>query len=82
VKRIRLQPAVQAQVRSIPKSIVLTILEAIHRYAETGIGEIRPLAGEFEGFMRLRVGDYRVFFTETADTVAVHRVANRREAYR
>jgi hypothetical protein len=28
-----------------------------------------PLSGEFEGFLRLRVGNHRVFFKETADTV-------------
>jgi len=33
-------------------------------------------------FLRLRVGNHRVFFKETADTITIHRVRNRREAYR
>jgi hypothetical protein len=33
----------------------MTILQAIHRYAETGVGRVKPLRGEFEGFLRLRV---------------------------
>jgi mRNA-degrading endonuclease RelE of RelBE toxin-antitoxin system len=78
VKRIHFEP----EVRAIPQHIAMTILEAIHRYAETGAGRVKPLSGEFEGFLRLRVGNHRVFFKETADTVTIHRVRDRREAYR
>lgn len=60
----------------------MTILEAIHRYAETGAGRVKPLSGEFEGFLRLRVGNHRVFFRETADSLTIHRVRDRRDAYR
>jgi len=56
--------------------------EAIHRYAETGAGLVKPLSGEFEGFLHLRVGNPRIFFKETADTITIHRVRDRREAYR
>ena len=82
MKRIHFEPAVPAQVRAIPQHIAMTILKAIHRYAETGAGRVKPLSGELEGFLRLRVGSYRVFFKETADTVTIHRVRDRREAYR
>ena len=74
-QRIHFEPEVPAQVRAIPRHIAMTILEAIHRYAETG-------AGEFEGFLRLRAGNHRVFFKEIADTITIHRVRDRREAYR
>lgn len=82
MKRIRFEPEVPVQIRAVPQRIAMTILEAIHRYAETGAGRVKPLSGEFEGFFRLRVGNYRVFFKETADTVTIHRVRDRREAYR
>lgn len=82
MKRIHFGPEVPAQVRAIPQHIAMTILAAIHRYADTGAGHVKPLSGEFEGFLRLRVGAHRVFFKETADTVTIHRVADRREAYR
>ena len=68
VKKIHFEPEVPAQVRAIPRHIAMTILAAIHRYAETGAGRVKPLSGEFEGFLRLRVGN--------------HRVADRRQAYR
>ena len=59
-----------------------SILAAIHRYAATGVGRAKPLSGEFEGLLRLRVGNHRVFFDETDTTITVHRVSDRREAYR
>jgi mRNA-degrading endonuclease RelE of RelBE toxin-antitoxin system len=57
-------------------------LVALHRYAETGEGDVKPLSGEFEGLLRLRIGSHRVLFDETADTITVHRIRDRREAYR
>jgi hypothetical protein len=50
VKRIHFEPEVPAQIRAIPRHIAITILEAIHRYAESGTGRVKPLSGEFEGF--------------------------------
>ncbi|HBY64436.1 MAG TPA: hypothetical protein DEH78_31845 [Solibacterales bacterium] len=79
---MRFEPEVPAQIRAIPQHIAMTILETIHRYAETGAGRVKPLAGEFEGFLQLRAGNHRVFFKETADAVTIHRVRDRREAYR
>jgi mRNA-degrading endonuclease RelE of RelBE toxin-antitoxin system len=82
VKKIRFEPNVPAEIRVIPQHIAMTILEAIHRYADTGAGRVKPLSGEFEGFLRLRVGNHRVFFKETADTITIHRIRDRRDAYR
>jgi mRNA-degrading endonuclease RelE of RelBE toxin-antitoxin system len=82
VKKIRFDPNVPTEIRVIPQHIAMTILEAIHRYAESGAGRVKPLSGEFEGFLRLRVGNHRIFFKETADTITIHRIRDRRVAYR
>ena len=82
MKKIRLQAKVAEEVRAIEQRSALNILAAIHRYAATGVGRVKPLRGEFEGLLRLRVGNHRVFFDETEDTITVHRVRDRREAYR
>jgi mRNA interferase RelE/StbE len=82
VKKIQFEPNVPAEIRAIPQHIAMTILEAIHRYAETGAGRVKPLSGEFEGLLRLRAGNHRIFFQETADTITIHRVRDRRDAYR
>ena len=82
MKKIRFQPNVPAEVRAIERRAALRILQALHRYAETGEGSVKRLEGDFEGLLRLRTGNYRVLFDETEDTITVHRVRDRREAYR
>jgi mRNA interferase RelE/StbE len=72
---------VPTEIRAIPQPIALDILKALHRYIETGVGKVKPLAGEFDGLLRLRVGNYRILFDETADTITLHRVRDRKNAY-
>ena len=82
MKRIRFLPNVPDEVRAIEQKTALNILEAIDRYAKTGAGRVKPLNNEFEGLLRLRVGNHRVLFDETEDTITIHRVRDRKEAYR
>ena len=82
MKRIRFQPNVPEEVRAIDQPTALRILEAVHLYAQSGQGRIKRLSGEFQGLLRLRVGQYRVLFDETEETITIHRVAHRRQAYR
>lgn len=61
------------------------IISAIERFAETGVGDVKALAGtKFRGTLRLRVRDWRVFFNVDREvlTILVLRVQHRREAYR
>lgn len=82
MKKIRFEPNVPEEVRAIEQKTALHILEAIHRYAETGVGRVKPLSGDFEGLLRLRVGNHRVLFDETGDTITIHRVRDRKDAYK
>jgi mRNA interferase RelE/StbE len=82
VKSIRFGPNVPVEVRRIERSAALHILRCLHRYAETGEGDVKRLSGEFEGLLRLRGGDHRVLFDETGDTISVHRVGDRKDVYR
>jgi mRNA interferase RelE/StbE len=82
VKRIRFEASVPAEIRAIEQQTALQILTALHRYAETGVGKVKPLSGEFDGLLRLRVGNYRILFGETEETITVHRVLDRKDAYR
>jgi mRNA interferase RelE/StbE len=82
VKKIRFRPNVPAEIRAIDQPAAMQVLGTLHLYAEAGEGNVKPLNGEFEGLLRLRVGNYRLFFEETADEVIVHRVRDRKEAYR
>jgi mRNA-degrading endonuclease RelE of RelBE toxin-antitoxin system len=82
VKTIRFGPHVQDELRVIDQVSALRILQAIHRYAETGDGDLKPLSGEFEGSLRLRVGNHRVIFDATGDAIMIHHIRDRRDAYR
>ena len=82
MKKIRFSPNAQTDVRAIDQQTAMGILTGLHRYAETGQGDVKALQGDLDGLLRLRIGEYRVLFDETADAINVHRVRNRREAYR
>lgn len=82
MKKIRFAPNVPAEIRAIEQRAALGILRALHRYAETGSGRVKALSGELDGLLRLRAGNHRVLFDETEDTITVHRVSDRKQAYR
>jgi len=82
MKRIEWTPAARADVRRIDRVNAMRILTALHRFAETGEGDVKKLQGESED-LRLRVGDYRVRFIEDPqDTLVIHSVRHRSESYR
>jgi mRNA interferase RelE/StbE len=82
LKKIRFHPNVQNEVRSIEQTAALNVLRALHKYADSGEGDIRALSGEMKGLVRLRVGNYRVIFEETDESITVHRIRDRKQAYR
>ncbi len=51
----------QAQVAAIDRETALGILHAIDDYLTTGVGDVKKLRPSRQE-LRLRVGDYRVFF--------------------
>jgi mRNA-degrading endonuclease RelE of RelBE toxin-antitoxin system len=69
LKRIVFSGEAKAGIRAIPKPIAMNILEAVRRLAETGAGKVKMLTRQ-ERDKRLRVGDFRVRFTE--DEEALH----------
>jgi mRNA-degrading endonuclease RelE of RelBE toxin-antitoxin system len=82
LKRIVISEEAKADIRAIPQHIAMNILTAIHRLAESGAGRVMTLQDQ-DGEKRLRVGDYRVRFTEEhPDTLRIHAVKNRKDAYR
>lgn len=55
------------------------IMDKVERYAADGLGNIKQLTGS--PAKRLRVGDFRVIFEETATTITVSRIAPRGGIY-
>ena len=60
----------------------MRILHALADFAATGEGDVKRLQDIDPPEFRLRVGDYRVRFHQTADTLYITAVKHRREAYR
>jgi len=82
MKKIDWSEDAPADVRRIDRKMAMRIFTTIQRFAETGEGDVRQLKGD-PGELRLRVGDYRVrFANEADDTIRIHTVRHRREAYR
>lgn len=82
MKRIIFSEEAKADIRAIPQHVAMNILTAIHRLAETGAGRVKELKGK-DGEKRLRVGDFRVRFTEELpDALRIHTVKNRKDAYK
>lgn len=82
MKNIVISEEAKADLRAIPQHIAMNILTAIHRLAESGTGRVKELKGK-SGEKRLRVGDYRVRFTEEHPlTLRIHAIKNRKDSYR
>jgi mRNA interferase RelE/StbE len=82
MRKIAWSARARADVRRLDRGAAMRIFTAIQRFAESGEGDVKELKGE-SGELRLRVGDYRVRFTNEADdTIRIHAVRHRREAYR
>ncbi len=81
MKKFLFLPGVPTEIRAIAQPVAIGILKAIHRYAETGRGDVKPLSGELDGLLRLRVGRHRVLFEETHEVIVIHHVRPRKNAY-
>ena len=81
MKRIVWTEVARTDVRHLDKSTAMRVLAGLHRFSESGEGDVKALAGRDE--LRLRIGDYRLFFVPTdIETIEIRRVLHRREAYR
>jgi mRNA interferase RelE/StbE len=62
--------------------LAVRILRALTEYGDSGAGDIKRLSDDWQGYFRLRVGDYRVIFTIAKDEITIIRVRHRSESYR
>ena len=71
----------RAELRAVDRDSALRILQALTRYVDSGEGDVKALVGQWQGFFRLRVGDYRVVFVISNDEATVMRVRHRSDVY-
>jgi mRNA interferase RelE/StbE len=67
IKTIVLTLAAAKDLDALPQDAREQVEVALHRYAMTGQGDVKPLSGR--GGWRLRIGRYRVIFDEDASTI-------------
>jgi mRNA-degrading endonuclease RelE of RelBE toxin-antitoxin system len=79
VKEVEWTETALEHMAALDKGIVR---QAVERFADTGVGNVKRLQGIDPPEYRLRVGDYRVRFHQEQETLRILRVRNRREAYR
>ena len=72
----------RAELRAVDREAAIRIPHALTKYGDSGEGDVTALAGQWQGYLRLRVGDYRVMFTISHDDITIFRVRHRSEAYR
>ena len=81
MKRIVWTDPAKSDVRSLSKPVAMHVFSVLFRFAQSGLGNVKAMQGGDE--LRLRIGDYRLFFVcPDANTIEIRRVRHRGEAYR
>jgi mRNA interferase RelE/StbE len=80
VKTIAWTLDARREFRKLPPHVQADIAAKITRFAESGAGNVKRLKGRSGA--RLRIGDWRVIFVETAGTIEIRAVGNRRDIYK
>jgi mRNA interferase RelE/StbE len=66
--------------KKLPVGVRTRIVRKLRAYAESGSGDVKALVGS--DLARLRIGDYRIIFIESATEITVGHIGHRREVYR
>jgi mRNA-degrading endonuclease RelE of RelBE toxin-antitoxin system len=75
-------PEARTDLRAIDRDQALQILYCLSRFLNDRIGDVKKLKPPLTG-LRLRCGDYRVFFDRQDDNnIAIIAVRHRKDAYR
>jgi mRNA interferase RelE/StbE len=72
----------RSELRRIERVAAMRILEALTSYAATGEGDVKALTGDWRGYYRLRIGQYRVIFRLGPESISIVRVRHRADVYK
>jgi len=79
--RIEWLEAARLDVRRLDRATAMRVFDSVLHFARTGGGDLSTLHGEYAGALKLRVGDYRVFFRMQGAVMRIFGVRHRSEAY-
>ena len=72
----------RSELRGVDRESAMRILLALTRYGDSGEGDIKALSGDWDGYYRLRVGNFRVIFMIASEGIVIVRVRHRSDVYR
>lgn len=82
IYNIQYKSTVQKDLKRLPKSEVIKILNQIEDVLSKDAGKFPVLKGEFKVLRKFRVGNYRVIYTLLKSEVSVMRISHRKEVYK
>ncbi len=80
--KIRFKESVEKDLKQIDQSQVQRILNKIDKQLINDPTPGLPLAGQFKGMYKYRVGSYRVIYSTSKDTVLILRICHRKDVYK
>lgn len=80
--RIDWSEEARADIRRLDQATAMRILNSLHRFLRPEHGDVKRLRGSDPPEFRLRLGDYRLRFSQHGDVLRIHSVKHRSEAYR
>lgn len=72
----------RSDLRAIDRKMAIRILQGLTEYGESGNGDLKALAWQWQGYFRLRIGEYRIILAIAPEEITIMRVGHRSEAYR
>jgi mRNA interferase RelE/StbE len=82
LRRIEYKDSVRREQGRIDRAVARRIIAKIEQELTEEDLVPAPLHGPYAGLYKLRVGDYRVIYTISADAILVVHVVHRSDAYR
>jgi len=86
IKQITFTKDAARDLCSVPHEIELKIIAKLKIYAETPlalVNNVKAVQGKkSKGLLRLRVGDWRVIFSESGEVIAIESLGRRGDVYR
>ncbi len=82
--QLRLEKRARKTLEKISEPVKSRIINALEEMAQDPFsGDIRALQGEWKGFYRRRVGDFRIIYSVDSDikVVSVESIVDRKDAY-
>ena len=72
----------RADIRRLDKPTAMQLFDGLSRFLRTEHGDVKQLQGVHPPEFRLRVGEYRIRYSRHGQTIRIHSVKKRSEAYR